>query len=238
MRAGLLRIAIVAALIGGTAAEAHWLRAKPPHFILYNDGSERSLRGYAAVVKDYGALLHSLFGVGAQSSPNRLPIYRVGDARELRRFSQLGTNVLGSYRADTGGIATFATRSNDGYDGLSGQQVRAHRLDDNQFQSLYRYGETFAIDSAKSAENTVNVMILAHNLAPQISEISVNTARLLLAREQDAGARALLEPVAANPHGGDIADEARKLLDQLATRLPVATAGPELVPTVPAGAVK
>jgi len=54
----------------------------------------------------------------------------------------LGTNVLGSYRADTGGIATFATRSNDGYDGLSGQQVRAHRPDDNQFQSLYRYGET------------------------------------------------------------------------------------------------
>ena len=102
----------------------------------------RSLRDYAAVVADYGALLFSLLGVGAQSSPNRLPIYLIGDARELRRFSQLGTNVLGSYRADTGGIATFATRSNDGYDGLSGQQVRAHRLDDNQFQSLYRYGET------------------------------------------------------------------------------------------------
>jgi Flp pilus assembly protein TadD len=81
-------------------------------------------------------------------------------------------------------------------------------------------------------------MILARNLAPQVSEISVNTARLLLAREQYADAKALLEPVAANPQSGDTADEARELLDRLTTLLPVVSAEPELVPTVPTEAVK
>jgi hypothetical protein len=74
---------------------------------------------------------------GLQSSPNKLPIHLGDDAIELRRVSQLGTNILGYYRADTGGVAAFATRSNDSYDGLSGQHVRTHKLDDNLFQSLY-----------------------------------------------------------------------------------------------------
>ena len=51
--------------------------------------------------------------------------------------------------------------------------VQAHRLDENNVAVLYRYASTFAEVSMDEAtfNNTINVLLLAHPLAPQIPEI-------------------------------------------------------------------
>jgi tetratricopeptide (TPR) repeat protein len=92
--------------------------------------------------------------------------------------------------------------------------VRAHRLDENHVPTLYRYAETFsgATQSASSAENTLNVLLLARQLAPQVQEIGINAAQALLAHGRAAEAVPILRVVAYDPHGGGTAEAAREML--------------------------
>ncbi len=107
---------------------------------------------------------------------------------------------------------------------------RAHKLDPDQFQSLYRYAETLS-DGSKPTENTLNVMLLAHQLAPQVNAITVNTAAMLASSERFAEARLLLEPVAHSPHGGSDAERAKAMLDHLPPPAAAPAAAPATAPT-------
>ena len=95
--------------------------------------------------------------------------------------------------------------------------ARAHKVDPDQYQALYRYGQTFAAAGKKPDDNTVNILLLAHELAPQVGEIAVTAASMLMQRERFAEAKALLQPVALNPHGGGDREAAQAMLDE-ATR--------------------
>lgn len=77
---------------------------------------------------------------------------------------------------------------------------RAHRADDNHFQTLHRYAESLVGEPSFVSENTANVLLLARGLAPQVSEIAINAAALLLAREQYADAEVILRPIATGAH--------------------------------------
>lgn len=79
------RLLLALALLALTpaAALAEWRRAESPHFIVYSDGSERSLREYTAKLERFDALLASRFG-GASAEIRRLPVYLVADGRALR----------------------------------------------------------------------------------------------------------------------------------------------------------
>lgn len=92
--------------------------------------------------------------------------------------------------------------------------VRAHRLDENHVPTLYRYAETFsgATQTASTAENTLNVLLLARRLAPQVQEININAAQALMAFGRVADAVPILRMVAYDPHGGGGAEFARQLL--------------------------
>lgn len=96
--------------------------------------------------------------------------------------------------------------------------TRAHRADENHFQTLYRYAQSLRNDRAFVSENTSNVLLLAHNLAPQVSEISMNAAALLVRRGGYDQAIALLRPLAADPHDAELARAARGLLDEAERR--------------------
>lgn len=65
------------------SALAEWRRAESEHFVVYSDGSERSLRDYTAKLERFDALLTARFG-GARAEARRLPVYLVSDARALR----------------------------------------------------------------------------------------------------------------------------------------------------------
>ena len=90
---------------------------------------------------------------------------------------------------------------------------RAHRADANHFQTLYRYAQTLRQSREYISENNANVMLLAHQLAPQVSEITMNAAALLISRRDFDDARALLRPLAADPHDGGLAAAAKRLLE-------------------------
>lgn len=92
--------------------------------------------------------------------------------------------------------------------------TRAHRADENHYQTLYRYGQSLRGDREFLSENNANVMLLAHQLAPQVSEITMNAAMLLIGRRQYAEAEGLLRPLAADPHDTGLAEAARRLIEQ------------------------
>jgi hypothetical protein len=92
--------------------------------------------------------------------------------------------------------------------------TRAHNADGNNFQTLYRFAESFRGEREFLSENTRNVMLLAHQLAPQVAEIRMNAALLLIARRETAHAEALLRPLAADPHHAGVAEAAQRLIDR------------------------
>ncbi len=94
--------------------------------------------------------------------------------------------------------------------------VQAHRLDENNVAVLYRYAATYSevsMDDATFA-NMLNVLLLAHQLAPQVAQISFYAASTLMANDRNAEAAIILRPIAYDPHGGEAARQALQMLQQ------------------------
>ena len=110
------RLLLALALIGLTPASAlaEWRRADSQHFIVYSDGSERSLRDYTAKLERFDALLTSRFG-GARAEARRLPVYLVADGRALRvAVPGLPPGIAGYYSAsDTDVFAVLVRGESD-----------------------------------------------------------------------------------------------------------------------------
>jgi tetratricopeptide (TPR) repeat protein len=91
---------------------------------------------------------------------------------------------------------------------------RAHKIDDDNYLTLYGYAEAKSLDREPS-ENTLNVVLRAASIAPQNPAIRMNAARLFIRARKYEIARELMEPVAGNPHGGPQARRASHLLASL-----------------------
>lgn len=79
-----LLLALALSTLTPASAFADWKRAESPHFVVYSDGSERSLRDYTLKLERFDALLTSRFGPGPAEQVRKLPVYLVADARALR----------------------------------------------------------------------------------------------------------------------------------------------------------
>ena len=95
---------------------------------------------------------------------------------------------------------------------------RAHRADGNHFQSLFRYAQSFRDEPEYVSENNSNVFLLAQQLAPQVPEIRLEAAQVLLRRELYEEAEALLGPLAAAQHDPSLAAAGRQLLETARSR--------------------
>ncbi len=105
--------------------------------------------------------------------------------------------------------------------------ARASRIDGNHVPTLYRYAQTYATTRLDdSGENALNVLLLAHQLAPQISEITFMAANWLLTADRPAEAIPMLRVIAFSPHGGDSADRAKEMLTQAEAELAAQTPAP------------
>lgn len=93
--------------------------------------------------------------------------------------------------------------------------AQAHKANNRRFQTLYGFAESRRVEPGYPNENTLEVLIVAQKLAPQVSEITLEAARGLMLRKRYDEAVALLEPVANNPHGGGAATAAKSMLRQL-----------------------
>ncbi|MEA3012388.1 MAG: hypothetical protein QOD42_933 [Sphingomonadales bacterium] len=91
---------------------------------------------------------------------------------------------------------------------------RAQRADQNHYQTLFRFAQSLRGDARYRSENTSNALLLAHQLAPQVADITLDAAALLIARREHAPAIALLMPLTASPHDPGIARAAREMVDR------------------------
>jgi Flp pilus assembly protein TadD len=92
--------------------------------------------------------------------------------------------------------------------------VRAHKADEYHFPTLARYAESLRTDGRFDSDNTVEIVLLAQELAPQVQELSVNAANLLIMRGRFEQAESLLLPLASSPHNGGLAKVASAMLRQ------------------------
>ena len=90
--------------------------------------------------------------------------------------------------------------------------VRAHRADPNHFQTLYRYFEAVRDGPDGRTDNTANLILLAHQLAPQVNDVRFAAAALMLDRGDTAQVIALLAPISFDPHNPQAAAAARQLI--------------------------
>lgn len=92
---------------------------------------------------------------------------------------------------------------------------QAFKLDPERFQTLYGYALSRKLDPKYPSDNVLNVLAEAHELAPQVADITLTDAEALIARGQNDKAAALLRPVANSPHGGKAAKQAKALLQKI-----------------------
>lgn len=93
--------------------------------------------------------------------------------------------------------------------------ARAHKADENFHPALVRYAESFSADAQYASENVGNVLLLASQLAPQVSLIRLNAAQQLAVRGEMKEAEAVLAPVVNEPHSKRERTAARALLAQI-----------------------
>jgi Flp pilus assembly protein TadD len=93
--------------------------------------------------------------------------------------------------------------------------ARAHKADGNHWRALARYAESLTTDARFNSENTLNILLIAHELAPQVVELTMNAANLLMLRGRHGEAEALLLPLASHPHNDALAAAAQALLDKV-----------------------
>jgi tetratricopeptide (TPR) repeat protein len=94
--------------------------------------------------------------------------------------------------------------------------AEVYKREPNNYPTLYFYACMAMDDSEVPTENTLNTILLAHELAPQVDEITITAGIAALRAHHLDDARHLLERVAYTPHPSGAAAVARKYLDQIA----------------------
>src|SRR3954454_6462363 len=98
-------------LLWAAPAKAPWRSAESPNFILYGNLSESDLRQRILRLEDFDRLLRRMIGVTDPPAPNKVHIYSLSTARDLRPVTPLPPGVPGFYTATPDGIAAFAENS-------------------------------------------------------------------------------------------------------------------------------
>jgi Flp pilus assembly protein TadD len=105
--------------------------------------------------------------------------------------------------------------------------ARAHKANPNHWQTLLRYAEALRADERFVSDNTINILLLASELAPQTQEGTMNAAQLLITRKRWEEAERLLLPLTGDPHNRGLAEAARGLLEAARARGRPAVRGAE-----------
>ncbi len=127
----LARILIVIALAWvATPAQAAWLRATTPHFIVYSEGKPEAVRAFAEKIERFDAVLRLVSGLKAPASPAKVTIFVVRSESQVQSYlGKNGRNIAGFYAANiSGSIAVIpqSTGSNGGEFDLDSETVLFH----------------------------------------------------------------------------------------------------------------
>jgi hypothetical protein len=93
--------------------------------------------------------------------------------------------------------------------------LAANKLDTENAEPLRLFYESFIAAKAAPTANAQAALLYAQNLAPFDDGLRLTAANVLLHEEKADQARAMLKPLAYDPHGGGLSQFAAKLLDDL-----------------------
>lgn len=99
---------------------------------------------------------------------------------------------------------------------------RAHKLDDMNATTLAYFARARSTEPGYPSDNTLNVLLAAFDLAPNVSELRINVARALMRRSRYEEAIAVAEVLASSPHRGEDAALAAELIEEARTKLAAA----------------
>ena len=92
---------------------------------------------------------------------------------------------------------------------------KANRIDPEDPEPLIWFYRSFLDQKVPPTSNAIAALTYASDLAPQDMALRLIAARLYLGQGKIAEAKRRLIPVAYNPHGGRLADEAQELLQRI-----------------------
>ncbi|MEO0410913.1 MAG: hypothetical protein AAF221_03610 [Pseudomonadota bacterium] len=95
-----------------SASAKTWRVAETESFRVYSAGPEKKLKQLTIKLQQFDQLLRLMTDLKADPPPDKFDIYLVKKSADIRRFTSLGKNVAGFYRATPTGTAAFALRSN------------------------------------------------------------------------------------------------------------------------------
>ncbi|MEQ8309429.1 MAG: hypothetical protein RIA72_01880 [Sphingopyxis sp.] len=143
MRKATIAAALIAATMA-TSAEAKWLRADTDNFVIYSEGSERSLHSFAENLQRFDATLRLRLRVPDGKEPNRLTIYLVPRAADAGRLAtgKAGSSIAGFYSADLDGSYAVSNREVVKFKGTSASQQTLFHEYTHHFMKRY-FGAAF-----------------------------------------------------------------------------------------------
>jgi hypothetical protein len=192
-------------ILAQASLQLTWTDRQIPRFL----GRARAA-GEGALAQRLRARAEALYGDGEAADRLLAPLLAgaPGDAEILYLH---GMRHLVAGRRDEGNRARH-------FDEAQRWFVRAHRADENHFPTLYRYAESLALEPGFLTENTSNILLLAHQIAPQVEEIAMSAANVLMRRGEYDRAEALLVPIGSRRHRSGMRQAAVALLAKAQAR--------------------
>ncbi len=116
----------------------------------------------------------------------------------------------------------MAAESDDPPEGAAAEArawfARARAADPTHFQTLVGYVRSLRGTPGFTSPDTLQLLVEASELAPQVGSLALNAARILISQGRHLEAIEMLAPLAANPHDPALADAARRLIAEAAVR--------------------
>ena len=141
---GKIRLLIGAAmLIMPIAARAEWREAKTPHFLIYSQGSDKSLHKFAERLESVHALMLMATGTREEAHPYPVRVYVVAGTKAVQSYMEKrDSDVAGFYRPLLSGPVAITPGSTGNEDSSFSPQVvlfheYAHRFMLQFFPSVY-----------------------------------------------------------------------------------------------------
>lgn len=108
-------VVVLLMLTAAGPAAAEWRRAESQRFIVYSEGSERTLRDYVQKLETFDLILRRRLNLPMDEVPLRkMPIYLVGGQGRLREvIPDLDRNIAGVYLPTEEDIFAIAVRDSD-----------------------------------------------------------------------------------------------------------------------------
>ena len=93
--------------------------------------------------------------------------------------------------------------------------IAANKIDPEDPEPLMEFYKAYLREGVMPTKNAIEALHYASNLAPQDLGVRMNSAVAYLNENKLKEARTTLTPVAYSPHGGGIAEEARRMIERI-----------------------